>query len=206
MLQRDGALTLMNAYEEMTLLEAEVSLIERAGIAAAVRADWLLAPATQNGWCDALRTPHGRLEPEGSTARSNCDSERLHPTSRLLDSEWVSAAGDKSWPTRPVGARLLGKKLLELTELQLEPNPAPAAVQAVVPDPGCAHVGQSVQTGCQWDPQQCSGPRNSRCCHWRGIPSGRYIGDIIRAIMAWYPRQTQLYLLIFFKQTVFIPN
>ena len=82
----------------------------------------------------------------------------------------------------------------------------PDPVQAVVPDPGCAHVGQSVQTGCQWDPQQCSGPRNSRCCHWRGIRSGRYIGDIIRAIMAWYPRQTQLYLLIFFKQTVFIPN
>lgn len=67
MLQRDGALTLMNAYEEMTLLEAEVPLIERAGIAAAVRADWLLAPATQNGWCDALRTPHVRAAKLGAT-------------------------------------------------------------------------------------------------------------------------------------------
>lgn len=58
------------------------------------------------------------LEPEGNSSEqvarlrgSNCDSERLHPTSRLLDSEWVSAAEDKSCPTRPVGARLLGKKL-----------------------------------------------------------------------------------------------
>ena len=46
------ALTLMGAYEELTLLEAEVPLLERSGLAAAVRADWLMAPATENGWSD----------------------------------------------------------------------------------------------------------------------------------------------------------
>ena len=63
----------MGAFEEMTLLEAEVPLVERAGLAAAVRAYRLLAPS----YC-----------------------ERLHPQSRLLDSEWVSSAEDA-----PVGVQ-----------------------------------------------------------------------------------------------------
>ena len=102
MLSRDGSLVMFGSFDEMNLLDIEVPLVERADLAAAVRGDWLMAPALAMGATDYFGVRFEVVEPEGNSSEQvsflfsaiRSYAERLHPQSRLLDSEWVFSAED----------------------------------------------------------------------------------------------------------------
>jgi len=59
---------MFGSFDEMNLLDIEVPLVERAGLAAAVRGDWLMAPALARGTTDYFGDRLKVVEPEGNSS------------------------------------------------------------------------------------------------------------------------------------------
>ena len=94
MLHHDGSLTLFGSFEEIALLDIEVPMIERAGFAAAVRADYLLAPALHLDFTENFQGRLTVVEPGGHAGRRKdyvtnlgSKSHDLTPEDTLHDSE-----------------------------------------------------------------------------------------------------------------------